>query len=223
MNFNLIPPVFLSHHLSEKTPGYGGSSGVKIRHVSRICDGASSNSQEWLMSNHIGTHVDLPAHFDNRGQRLESFSANDWIFRRPFLSKIEVEPGEIISLRTEFETLPKDVDFLIIKTNFQKFRNDRLYWENNPGLSPDLGKWFRNYRPNIRCIGFDFISITSYSNRPLGRIAHKAFLGIDGETQPLRVVEDMKLDELDVHPSMILVSPVLVEGADGSPTTIIAL
>lgn len=215
--------IFLSHFLSEETPGYGGSSGVKIRHVSKIADGASSNSQEWILSNHIGTHIDLPAHFDDCGQRLDAFQSDDWVFNKPFLLNINPSEGEILVLDEKFKSIPMDVDFLIIKTGFQKYRNEAIYWQNNPGFSPKLAHWLRKERPNLKCLGFDFISITSYSNRPLGRMAHKAFLGIDNQTGPLRVIEDMKLDELVTNPKQVIVAPILVSNADGSQVTVIAI
>ncbi len=218
----LHKPIFLSHFLSEETPGYGGSTGFSRRHVSKIAEGASSNSQEWTISNHIGTHIDLSAHFDDQGKRLDFFKAEDWVFNTPFLITLDSKAGDILMPGSVFEAIPMEADFLIIKTGFQKFRKERAYWESNPGLSPELAAWFREHRPNIKALGFDLISITSYTNRPLGRIAHKAFLGVDDKTRPLRVIEDMKLDELVSHPKQVVVSPILVEGADGAPVTVIA-
>lgn len=214
--------IFLSHFLTEATPGYGGSSGVKIRHASKIVEGASSNSQEWTISNHIGTHIDLPAHFDDNGRRLHQFDAGEWVFSKPYLLKISPKEGDILTPDETFKKIPVDCDFLIIKTGFQAHRNEELYWKNNPGLSPELAEWFRKERPNLKCLGFDFISITSYSNRPLGRIAHKAFLGVTADTQPLRVIEDMKLDALEVSPTQVVVAPLMVEGADGTQVTVLA-
>lgn len=218
----MTKPIFLSHFLAESTPGYGGSVGVKIRHVSKIAEGASSNSQEWTISNHIGTHIDLPAHFDDRGQRLETFKAEDWVFNRPFLLEINSGEGEILEVDSVFNSIPLDADFLIIKTGFQKHRGQDLYWQNNPGLSPELGQWLRKERPSLRCMGFDFISITSYSNRPLGRVAHKSFLGVDDVTKPLRVIEDMNLADLKTTPKQVVVAPLMVGNADGTQVTVLA-
>ncbi len=214
--------LFLSHFLEENTPGYGGSSGVKIRHVSKISEGASSNSQEWTLSNHIGTHIDLPAHFDDKGERLETFSSDDWVFTRPYLINISPKEGEILFPDETFQKIPLDTDFLIIKTGFQKYRNETLYWQNNPGLSPELGQWLRKERPNLKCLGFDFISITSYSNRPLGRIAHKSFLGVDEKTKSLRVIEDMNLASLTSTPKQVVVAPLMIKNADGTQVTVVA-
>lgn len=214
--------IFLSHFLSEETPGYGGNPGFRRRHVNRMSEGASSNTQEWTMSNHIGTHIDLPAHFDDQGARLQDFSATDWIFRKVHLVDLPVSAGMIIDVSDELEEIPQSAEFAILKTGFQRYRCEDAYWKNNPGLAPELGHWLRKSRPNLRVLGFDFISITPYANRPLGREAHKAFLAGADVGRPVRVIEDMKLDELLRSPSLVVVAPTLIQDADGAQVTVIA-
>lgn len=215
--------IFLSHYLNESTPGYGGAQSFFKRHSSQISEGASSNSQEWRLSNHIGTHIDLPKHFDNEGPLLNDYSAKDWVFHHCHLLDLPTNAGEIISPSSAFESVPENCDFLILRTGFEKFRSNEIYWSNNPGLAPELAIWLRKYRPNIKVLGFDFISITSYSNRPLGRAAHKEFLCTSNPGSPLRVIEDMRLSELPQSPKSIIVSPILVDQADGAPVTVIAI
>jgi kynurenine formamidase len=65
----------------------------------------------------------------------------------------------------------------------------------------------------------DFISLTAYQHRELGRAAHKAFLG--GE-HPILLVEDMDLNQLSSQPKSIVCAPLLMKGADGAPVHIIA-
>lgn len=214
--------IFLSHFLDDSTPGYGGVKAFEKKAVNEICKGCSSNSEQWILSNHVGTHIDLPAHFDDAGKRLEEFDPKDWIMNKPYLIHLSASENQIIEHSSGFDSIPVDCDLLLLKTEFQKKRTDSTYWQNGPGLSPDLAKWIRKNRPNIKILGFDFISITSYSNRPLGRIAHREFLGHEGANQALRVIEDMKLDELKTSPKKVIVAPVLVKGADGAPVTVIA-
>ena len=94
--------IFLSHFLNDDTPGYGGSIGFKRSHISEISKGASSNSQEWILSNHIGTHIDLPSHFDDKGPRLEEFKASDWVMVKPFLINLTVAENQIIEHSRNF-------------------------------------------------------------------------------------------------------------------------
>lgn len=212
----------LSHLLNDQTPGFGGQKAIFFKNVNLISEGKSSNSQEWTLSNHIGTHIDLPAHFDQVGQRLEDMGDDFWNFQFPFLIAHEAKKNEILDLANDREKIPKNCDFLILKTGFEKHRAGQTYWSENPGLSPDLGDWLRKNRPNVRCIGFDFISITAFQHRELGRKAHRHFLHHDGIGKPICAIEDMNLSKLATTPKQIVVAPLYVEGADGAPVTVFA-
>ena len=72
-------------------------------------------------------------------------------------------------------------------------RRENIYATNNPGLHPDLGRWFRVNYPEIRAVGMDWISISSFAHRETGREAHRAFLDPDGAGQPIVILEDMDL------------------------------
>ena len=66
----------------------------------------------------------------------------------------------------------------------------------------------------------DLISISSYSNREEGRKAHHAFLNPD-EGEPILLIEDMKLDTNSSF-NKVIVAPLLIDNADGSPCTVLA-
>ncbi|BBH54063.1 cyclase family protein [Fluviispira sanaruensis] len=214
--------IFLSHFLNEKTPSYGKRSPFIKRDVSKISCCQSSNSQYWEFSNHIGTHVDFPFHFDESGKKLETYSAKDWIFQKPVLIELECAPGYFINIKDLEKHIPEKCDIVFIKTSFEKFRNEDIYWENNPGVLPEVGIWLRKNRKNLKAIGFDFISLTSFSNKEIGGEAHKAFLNSNYEGEPLLIIEDMKLSALISSPKSVIIAPLLIEGADGSPVTVIA-
>ena len=101
--------------------------------------------------------------------------------------------------------------------------NEKEYIFNNPGLSPSLGKWIRENRPNLKIIGFDFISLTSFQNRKLGAESHKVFLGNQYSSEPIRIIEDMNLEQIEASPKRLIVSPLLVANSDGTPVTVFAL
>jgi kynurenine formamidase len=66
----------------------------------------------------------------------------------------------------------------------------------------------------------DLISVSSYCNRLEGRKAHYAFLNPE-EGEPILLIEDMKLD-IDGPIDKVIVAPLLIDKADGSPCTVIA-
>lgn len=214
--------IFLSHTLSNDTIGYGGRKEFVTERTLAISKGDSCNQSEWKLCNHIGTHVDAPFHFSNNGKTLDLYPASFWIFNHVHLVDLPTNESVVLEKGSWSEAIPLDCELLLIKTGFEKRRNTESYWAHNPGLSPDLGHWLRENRPHLRVVGFDFISITSYDNRPLGKVAHKAFLHEEHKGTPILAVEDMHLDKLFSSPKKVVISPLRIFEADGSPVTVIA-
>jgi len=92
-----------------------------------------------------------------------------------------------------------------------------------PGIDPSLGILLRKEYPSIRAIGFDWISLSSYTNRELGREAHRIFLDPRKEGNPILVIEDMFLPWNMENLKQVLVAPLRVDGIDSSPCTIIGI
>lgn len=214
--------IFLSHLLTPDTPGYGGSSGFCADVKTRISEGKSSNSAEWKLSNHIGTHVDVPYHFSDAGLRIDDYPAETWIFSKPCLVDYAAKPAELIGPGDWVNYIPQDADLILLRTGFEKHRSEKIYWEMNPGLSPELGSWLREQRPAIRAIGVDVLSATSWQHREIGRKAHRHFLDPAFQGEPVRIIEDMALAALESTPSRVIVAPIRVKGGDGAPVTVIA-
>lgn len=211
--------IYLSYFLNKNTPLYGGNKGIKVNSLSEIKNGDSSNTKQITLNNHSGTHIDFPNHFIDKGKVSNNYDANFWIFNTPFLLEYNTAQNEIIEISdTLLSCVPKDVDFLIIKTGFYKYRYEEKYWNYNPGISPEMASKLRQKFPLLKVLGFDFISLTSYQNRLLGRKAHKEFLG-DNE---ILLVEDMDLSVLKKTPLKIMCFPLQVENIDGAPVNIIA-
>ena len=210
---------YLSYFLDDKTPIYGGSSGIEIVKLNDISKGDTANTKRISFHNHSGTHIDFPNHFFKKGKLSSDYAADFWIFNNPYVIKISPNEDEIILLdKSLIETIPKETDFLILNTGFYKYRGDDKFWNNNPGISPDLAKLLKLQCPNIRVLGMDTISLTSYQNRILGRESHRKFLG----EYDILLVEDMNLKDLIFQPVKLMCFPMLIKDVDGCPVTIIS-
>ena len=169
--------MFLSYFINEQTPIYGGERAIQVEKRSEISKGASSNTKYLKLPNHTGTHIDFPKHFSDEGKVINDYPASFWLFRSVHVIKYSAANDEIIDERlVENIDIPSETDFIILDTGFGKFRSDNVYWNNNPGLAPSLASHLKTKCPKLKAIGFDFISLTSYQNRLLGREAHKSFL-----------------------------------------------
>ena len=214
--------IYLSHFLSESTPTYGKRDKFKIEKTSSIKHGDTANSYALnLSTNHMSTHIDLPKHFFDNGQCLNDFEPSYWFYNHVSLIDLPKNKGELI-IPKDFSSkeLDSKTEIILIKTGFEKYRSKDLYWKENPGVAPDLADYLINKCPNIRTLGFDFISLTSFQHRSIGKEAHRAFLNPE---KPITIIEDMHLEKINTSPICLNVFPLLVKDIDSSPVNVIAI
>ena len=157
------------------------------------------------------------------GKTSGDYRPEFWIFQSPFILDIStVEPGLIVEPEAvDMDTVPDNTDMLVIKTGFCHLREKDIYWENNPGFAPSMAIFLRNHFPHLKVFGFDSISLSAFAHRGTGHEAHKAFLD---HPNPILLLEDMNLSTIDnsVKLKQVIVSPLRVEDADGTPCTVFA-
>lgn len=215
---------FLSYTLNPSTPTYGNRNKFEIIKKSDISKGDIANDSLMSTTVHIGTHIDMPYHFYDDGQTLLDFETRFWIFYNPLI--IEIEPKNLIIKNELIEKLDQlndnKYDILIVKTGICFKRQEEVFWESNYGFHPDIYDYLRKNFPYVRVLGFDSISVSSFSDRALGREAHKRFLN---PKEPILLLEDMDLRDITENSTFfrIIVSPLRIEHCDGLPCTIIGL
>jgi arylformamidase len=211
--------IYLSYFLDENTPLYGGERGIQMIPDRAIIKGDTANTKRVTLHNHSGTHIDFPSHFFEDGKVTQDYNASFWIFNDVYLLDKQAAPDELISLNDyELSAIPVRTELILFKTGFSAFRTEDKYWTNNPGISPEVAGQLRKQCPSIRAIGMDFISLTSFQNREIGRSAHREFLG----KTPILLIEDMDLRQLYESPTQVIGLPLLLNNADGAPIAIIA-
>lgn len=216
--------ICLSHILSQNTPSYGNRDKFLIRNNSAISSGESANSSTWIFTNnHIGTHIDAPRHFSNSGLKTFEIPLADYYFDKVALVDIPCEDGILISINDiiAFEKkIPFDVELLLIRTGYENFRSTEKYWCDSPGLASELADYFREKYSKLRCVGFDFISLTSWNFRLEGKKSHLAFLVPGNNKRSILIIEDMKLNHIKEEIKKLIVAPLLVEDGNGGAVTI---
>ncbi len=210
----------LSHPLRPSTPAYGGGEGLTVRPLTAIARGGTANTVELSFPNHLGTHVDLPAHFFDGASTLTDFPPDSWIFTCPALLDVQPSPDGLIHPEGLLGPVPRGADLLLLRTGHEGTRGTDEYWASGPGLSPALGTWLRDERSQVRAVGMDLISVTSRLNRDAGRAAHRAFLDPHGVGAPVLLIEDMALRDCPHHLRFVLVSPLMLGDGDGAPVTV---
>lgn len=217
--------ILLSHKITSNTPSYGNRDSVEIRSKSSIENGETANTSTWIFSNnHIGTHIDVPKHFSDDGLKTFEIPISDYFFNIVELIEIPCMEGRLINIEdfSKLENIDKNVELILIKTGFENFRKEEKYWNDNPGLAPELANYFRDKYKKLRCVGFDFISLTSWKFRKEGRLSHSKFLAPQKTEKPILVIEDMKLNDLCSKINLVIVSPLFVEDGNGGAVTVFA-
>lgn len=216
--------VLLSHVLKQDTPSYGNRDKVIIRVNSAIKAGETANSSCLVLSNnHIGTHVDVPRHFSIDGKRTIDYPISDYVFEKcqvidlPKTNACLIGPNDFDNI-----DIDSDIELLLIRTGFENLRGQDAYWNDNPGLAPELADYLRERFPKLCCVGFDFISVTSWKHRAEGRLAHKAFLAPENGSKEIWAIEDMSLKDAPANLKRVIVAPLMVEDGNGTAVTVIA-
>ncbi len=216
--------IYLSYILDENTPTYGNRNRFICEKKSDISKGNVANDSTISTTVHVGTHIDMPYHFFEGGQTIENFDAS--YFRFTNVLFIDILPKDIIVkddlialLKTQ--TNKNSYDMLVVKTGICHKRDNNEFWQTNYGFDPSIAEYLRMEYPNIRVIGFDSISVSSFANRILGKESHRSFLN---PKQPILLVEDMDLTHLkkDSKIDKIDIAPLRIAQCDGLPCTIIA-
>lgn len=215
--------IYLSHILNENTPTYGNRNIFYKCKKSSILKGDIANDTSIETTVHIGTHIDMPYHFFENGQTIENFDVDFFIFDNVLF--LELNSKEVIikdELVNKLEKIQnKNIyELLIVKTGICHKRDSSDFWEINFGFDPFIAEYLKSNFPNIRVLGFDSISISSFQERILGRQAHKAFLN---PKNPILLLEDMDLTKIHKNTKFkkIIIAPLRIEKCDGLPCTII--
>jgi len=215
---------FLSYILNQHTPTYGNRNSFSIEKKSDISRGDIANDSFISTTVHVGTHIDMPYHFYQDGQTIKDFDDSFWLFEKILI--IEIVPQCIIikdELIKKLENVTnKECELLIVKTGICNIRDRDEFWSQNFGFHPTIYNYLIEKYPNLRVLGFDSISVSSFSNRLLGREAHKQFLNPE---KPILLLEDMDLravNDKDVF-EKIIIAPLRIEECDGLPCSVIGI
>lgn len=216
--------LFLSYPLTSEIPIYGKTAARIEFKVLSSKKKSGFNRTGWMgLGNHWGTHVDAPAHFFERGPSVSALPARTWRFETPQVLSIRLEPGALVSKKDIEGRVDHRTDLLLLRSGWWKKRGGHDYSLRNPGVLAEVGLWLRRACPKLRAVGFDWISLSSFLNRGLGREAHRAFLDPNAKGSPILIFEDMDLSANLQGLLQVWAMPLRVAAADSAPCTVIGV
>ncbi len=198
---------------------------MKCEQYRNIKEGHDSNVFTLSMTSHSGTHVDAPRHIDPAGLRITDFSISEFIFDRPRCIDLALSDAQLIQpedLKPHCEIITS-CDLLLIRTYYFRYRktDPGRYWKKSPGFSVAAAHYLRETFKDLRAIGMDLPSVVCISKKNETKRSHHELLC--GKNRRFLVIEDMLLDADLSRLKQVVVSPMLVEGSDSAPCTIIGV
>ncbi|MGJ5819711.1 cyclase family protein [Paludibaculum fermentans] len=219
--------IKLSYNLSEHTPFYSTLPKPKLDQVYDLGKGHACNSFYFTTSNHVGTHVDAPRHFNPNGRAITDYSLDEFFFRCPAIVDVALSDEELIQphhLTPALAQIPSDSEIVLIRTGWSRHRGDeRRYMDHGPGFGPAAAELLMEHCPALRAIAMDIPSVSALTHDAEGAEAHRVFLGCTAYPQrPILLIEDAHLPA-DLPPlQRVILMPWLFDGLDSSPCTLFA-
>jgi kynurenine formamidase len=174
------------------------------------------HSEVVFMSTHTGTHMDAPSHFVTGVSSIDQISVNRFI-SRAILVKIAKTSDELITASEIKASKAKILEgnSVVFSTSWENEVDNDYYFNQSPGLSEDAAEYLIDKRVNAVCIDSPSIDRGSDSNFPV----HKLLLSKD-----ILIVENLcHLSKIDNQDFTLIMMPLKLSGASGSPIRAIAI
>jgi kynurenine formamidase len=220
--------LLLSHLLSADAPVWPGNPpAADIELVDSTARGDPANTTILRLFSHSGTHVDTPWHFNPDGPAAWQLPVEAFVFEAPRL--IHVAAGERTTIGVEalapHAAAIAEADLLMLLTGWSSRRttDPARYAGDGPLLRPEAARWLLEAGPRLRGIATDAISIAAPWDIARAVETHHVLMGV-GRTDGrfVLIYEDVRLVPEAAGATRVLAWPLFVEGADGSPVTIVA-
>lgn len=210
--------IDLSLSISSEIPNFPGSPLTQIIPWSKIeTDGY--NLELFFSSTHTGTHMDAPFHFLKNGAKIHEIEPSRFM-RNAILIKLKKGPNQSIT-KTDIIIFEKEFgkiglnSTIVFFTNWQKNLKKDFYFTKNPGLALTAAKYLAKKKLNL--VGIDSPSID------LGRDANFSAHHILAKNNILIVENLCNLEKISSQTFQLLVFPLKLKNATGSPVRAIAV
>lgn len=173
-------------------------------------------SRKLVLGTHTGTHVDAPRHFVPGGRTIDSFPPELMMGRAGLIDFMPAAPRKEYGLPELRAALGRRrvLARMVVRYGWSRRTASRGYYTQAPFLSLAACRWLAGR--GVRLLGMDTPSVDCHDNgRGSGNDCpnHRALLG-----RGVFLVESLNnLEALPVGVVRLMVFPLNISGADGSP------
>ena len=210
--------IDLTLTISENIPTFPGSPQPNFINWESI-EKDGYNLELLFLSTHTGTHIDAPYHFVKKGQKIDQIMTKRLV-TEAILIKIRKGSDQAIT-KNDIQKFEKkygkidDRSTVIFHTDWQKNLNKKSYFMKNPGLGTSAAKYLASKKINL--VGIDSPSID------LGKDEKFSVHHILAKSGILIVENLINLDKINSQKFHLIVAPLKLKNATGSPVRAMAL
>ncbi|WP_404408518.1 arylformamidase [Jeotgalibacillus malaysiensis] len=194
--------IDITMSLSSGTPNWPGDTPFHYEVAWPMEESGSVNVGKIEASTHIGTHIDAPFHYDNKGKKTDELELNRYFSKAVVVDCTGL--SEITSEHIQFDE--KGVTAVLFKTAAWTNRDE--FPEKIPVLNESVPAYLKG--KGINLIGVDLPSVDHLESKTLP--VHRALY-----EQDINILEGIVLDEVEEGHYQLIALPLKIKGGDGSP------
>lgn len=188
--------------ISSRTPVYPGDPAFGQEILSSVDAGECCTLSKISMSNHLGTHIDFPAHVIKNGKTRSDYTLEDLMGRCAVveiaLSVSVIEPQHFASCMIH----AGDIVFFKTRHSFEA----EVYHPNYTVLSPEAAQQLKAL--GVKIVGMDGMSVDVADSHELS--VHHLLLEAD-----ILIVENLMLKDVPAGVWYARINPLPIVGIDG--------
>lgn len=199
--------IDISLPLSSELPVWPGTQSFKLESVQSLSNGDHCNESAYSANIHTGTHIDMPWHFLNEGDKTDSLEVGRMI--GPALVVWLPDINKITPEVLDLARIPKGTKRLIFRTdNSILWGEGELEFQRNfVALTAKAATWL--VEADIDLIGIDYLSIQLFED---SSETHEILLHAG-----ILILEGLNLHGVQPGTYELICLPLAVCGAEGAP------
>ena len=201
----------LTAPITEKSVVFPGDPEYKMQKISSLEDGHSVNLCHMHFGNHMGTHIDFPAHVIQNGKTSSDYSLTQLIGPGIIIEVPNEEKSITKQFVSELLILPDDIVFF--KTTNSKLSKQEKFTQNYVYIEPEAAEEL--LKKGAKVVGIDYISVDRYDAENLP--VHRCLL-----SKEVLIVEGLELNDAPIGRCEIFIMPLNIPNMDGLPVRVMA-
>ena len=202
---NVMMKIYdISHTVCEGMTVWPGDPEFRLRRITQIRKGESSNVSAFEIGTHTGTHVDAPLHLDDNSADVASMPLRNFLGPVRVFS-IEAEGSIRVADLQKLDW--RGVERALFKTRAARIR-ESSFDPDFACLDEEAAAFLVSRR--ILLVGIDTPSVDAFSSKTLP--VHRKLLN-----HGIAILENARLDEVPPDDYELLCQPLKLDGLDGSP------